>query len=109
MHGLGKQSLQLFEEMKRCGCNPDHITFLGVLSACCHAGLVNDGWQYFESMSQYYRITPTMEHYSCMVDLLGRVGLLDDAQDFIKKMPVEPNATIWGSLLAACRVHINKI
>ena len=94
MHGLGKQSLQLFEEMKHCGCNPDHITFLGVLSACCHAGLVNDGWQYFESMSQYYRITPTMEHYSCMVDLLGRAGLLDDAQDFIKKMPVEPNATL---------------
>ena len=94
MHGLGKQSLQIFEEMKHCGCNPYHITFLGVLSACCHAGVVNDGWQYFESMSQYYRITPTMEHYSCMVDLLGRPGILDDAQDFIKKMPVEPNATI---------------
>eukprot|EP01018_Ginkgo_biloba_P034728 Gb_12554 [translate_table: standard] len=107
MHGCVKEALQLFEQMQHCGLNPDHVTFIGVLSACCHAGLVDKGWQYFDRMCQYYHITPAMEHYGCMVDLLGRAGCLDDAHDFINKMPVKPNAAIWGSLLGACRIHNN--
>eukprot|EP01018_Ginkgo_biloba_P032085 Gb_05883 [translate_table: standard] len=107
MHGSGKEALRLFEQMQNSGTNPNHVTFLGVLSACCHAGLVDDGWQYFDSMSQYYHITPTMEHYGCMVDLLGRAGRLDEAQDFINKMPIKPGVPVWRSLLSACRLHTN--
>eukprot|EP01018_Ginkgo_biloba_P017091 Gb_24879 [translate_table: standard] len=107
MHGCGKGALQLFEQMKHCGLKPDHVTFIGVLSACRHAGLVDDGWQYFDSMSQDYHITPAVEHYCCMVDLLGCAGLLDEARDFIDKMPIKPDAAVWGSLLSACRIHIN--
>jgi pentatricopeptide repeat protein len=75
---LWKEALQLFEQMQLSGTKPDAITFVGVLSACCHAGLVDDGWQYFDSMTSNYNITPTMEHYCCMVDLLGRAGHLDE-------------------------------
>eukprot|EP01018_Ginkgo_biloba_P031910 Gb_25359 [translate_table: standard] len=107
MHGCCKEALQLFEEMQHAGTNPDHVTFVGVLSACCHAGLVDDGLQYFNCMSHSYHVTPVMEHYCCIVDLLGRAGRLDEAQDFINKMPIKPNANIWGSLLGACRIHTN--
>eukprot|EP01018_Ginkgo_biloba_P034623 Gb_37261 [translate_table: standard] len=107
MHGCGKEALQLFEQMQQSGTKPDYVTFLGVLSACCHAGLVDEGWQYFDCMSQYYHITPAMEHYCCMVDLLGRAGHLDEAQDFISKMPIEPDASVWACLLSACRIHTN--
>eukprot|EP01018_Ginkgo_biloba_P001174 Gb_31190 [translate_table: standard] len=107
LHGHGKEALKLFEQMQHSGTNPDHVTFIGVLSACCHAGLVDEGWQYFHSMSQYYHITPTMEHYGCMVDLLGRAGRLDEAQKFIEKMPIKADATVWGCLLGAFRVNDN--
>jgi len=107
MHGCGKEALQLFEQMQHSGTLPNHITFLGVLSACCHAGLVYDGWQYFNSMTRNYCIAPVMEHYCCIVDLLGRAGFLDEAQDFINRMPTKPDAAIWGSLLSACRLHTN--
>lgn len=107
MHGRGKQALQLFKQMQKSGISPDHVTFLGVLSACCHSGLVNDGLWYFECMNQCYHITPAMEHYCCMVDLLGRAGQLIEAQDFINKMPIKPDASVWGSLLGACRIHSN--
>eukprot|EP01018_Ginkgo_biloba_P008642 Gb_28779 [translate_table: standard] len=107
MHGWGKQALQLFKQMQHSGIKPDHVTFVGVLSACCHAGLVDDGWQYFNCMSQDYHITPALEHYCCMVDLLGRAGRLDEAHDFIIKMPIKPDASVWGSLLGACRIHSN--
>lgn len=107
IHGCGKEALQLFEQMQLSGTLPNHITFLGVLSACCHAGLVYDGWQYFNSMTQNYSIAPVMEHYCCMVDLLGRAGFLDEAQEFITRMPTRPDAAIWGSLLSACRLHTN--
>eukprot|EP01018_Ginkgo_biloba_P034627 Gb_37255 [translate_table: standard] len=106
MNGCGKEALKLFEQMQQAGMNPDQVTFIGILSACCHAGLVNDGWQYFNCMSRYH-ITPTMKHYCCMVDLLGRAGHLDEAQDFISKMPTEPDAGVWGALLGACRTHAN--
>jgi pentatricopeptide repeat protein len=107
MHGYSKEALQLFKKMLHAGIDPNHVTFVGVLSACCHSGLVDDGWQYFKCMKQYYHITPTMDHYCCMVDLLGRAGHLKEAQDFVNKMPVKPNAAVLGSLLGACRIHIN--
>eukprot|EP01018_Ginkgo_biloba_P034725 Gb_12551 [translate_table: standard] len=107
MHGYGNEALQLFEQMQDLGMNPDHVTFVGVLSACCHAGLVDKGWQYFNCISEYYHITPAMEHYGCMVDILGRAGHLDEAQNFINRMPMKPDAAVWGCLLAACRIHNN--
>eukprot|EP01018_Ginkgo_biloba_P002634 Gb_30098 [translate_table: standard] len=107
MHGYGEDALKLFKQMQHSGAIPDHVTFVCVLSACCHAGLVDEGRQYFDCMTQYYHITPTMEHYGCMVDLFGRAGRFDEAQDFINKMPVKPDAIVWGCLLGACRKHNN--
>eukprot|EP01018_Ginkgo_biloba_P025605 Gb_06568 [translate_table: standard] len=107
MHGDAKEALKLFEQMQRSGMNPDHVTLVCVLFACSHAGLVNEGWRYFDCMNQSYHITPAMKHYVCMVDLLGRAGRLDEAQDFINKMPLKPDATVWKCLLGACRVHNN--
>eukprot|EP01018_Ginkgo_biloba_P008647 Gb_28765 [translate_table: standard] len=107
MHGCGKEALQLFEQMQCTRTKPNRVTFIGVLSACCHAGLVDDGWQYFSCMSQDYHITPEAEHYCCMVDLLGRAGCLYEAQKFIRKMPIKPDARVWSSLLGACRIHNN--
>eukprot|EP01018_Ginkgo_biloba_P026788 Gb_37509 [translate_table: standard] len=107
MHGFGGDALALFSQMKQTGINPNDITFICVLSACSHAGLINEGWQYFDYMSQDYCITPSMEHYACMVDLLGRAGHLNEALDFIEKMPLEPGFSVWGALLGACRIHSN--
>eukprot|EP01018_Ginkgo_biloba_P001799 Gb_04785 [translate_table: standard] len=106
-HGCGKEALQHFEQMQRVGMKPDDITFLGVLSACNHAGLVEEGWHYFDSMSQDHFITPRADHYACMVGLLGRCGQLYEAMDLINKMPCEPHAGVWGALLGACRIHVN--
>eukprot|EP01018_Ginkgo_biloba_P026783 Gb_12573 [translate_table: standard] len=107
MHGCGEDVLTLFSQMQQTGIRPDDITFIYVLSACSHAGLIKEGWQYFDYMTQNYGITPCMEHYACMVELLGRAGHLDEAQDFIEKMPLEPGASVWGGLLGACRIHSN--
>eukprot|EP01018_Ginkgo_biloba_P026248 Gb_03927 [translate_table: standard] len=107
MHGFGKEALELFDQMQQSGMKPDHVTFVGILSACCNAGLVDDGWQHFDRMSRDYCISPSVEHYCCMVNLLGRAGRLDEAQDFINKMPITPDAAVWGSLLGSCRIHTN--
>jgi len=107
MHGSAKEALSLFEQMQQSRIIPDHFTLISVLSACCHAGLVEKGRQYFDNLSQCYHIKPTIEHYGCMVDLLGRAGHLDEARDFINRMPIKPNATVWGCLLSACRLHTN--
>eukprot|EP01018_Ginkgo_biloba_P031291 Gb_27329 [translate_table: standard] len=106
-HGHGKEALQLFEQMQWKGVNPDCITFVCILSACRHAGLVYEGNHYFDSMIQEYGIKPRAEHYACMVDLLGRAGHLDQAMGFIQKIPVEPGASVWRTLLGACRIHGN--
>ncbi|XP_057846957.2 pentatricopeptide repeat-containing protein At4g02750 [Cryptomeria japonica] len=106
-NGYGKEALQIFEQMLQVGMKANHITFIGVLSGCNHAGLVEEGCRYFDSMSRDYFVTPIIEHYSCMVDILGRAGHLDKALDLIKNMPFEPNSTVWGALLGACRVHGN--
>lgn len=107
MNGHGEDAVALFSQMQQAGLMPDHVTFISVLSACSHAGLVNEGRQYFDCMSQDYCITPRMEHYVCMVDLLGRAGFLNEAHNFIKKMSFEPSIGVWGALLFACRIHCN--
>ncbi|XP_057822921.2 pentatricopeptide repeat-containing protein At1g11290, chloroplastic isoform X2 [Cryptomeria japonica] len=107
LHGLGKEAIQLFEQMQSAGIKPDHITFVGVLSACSHVGLVDEGRKYFDCMSRNYGITPCMEHYACIVDQLGRAGHLDEAERIINEMPFEPSAFVWGIFLSACRTHGN--
>ncbi|XP_011624041.2 pentatricopeptide repeat-containing protein At4g21300 [Amborella trichopoda] len=107
IHGHVKEALLLFQEMVDSGILPDQITFLAVISSCGHAGLVEEGLQYFNSMTKDYGIMARMEHYSCMVDLLGRAGHLKEAMGVIENMPFEPDAGIWGALLGACRVHGN--
>eukprot|EP01018_Ginkgo_biloba_P018985 Gb_02561 [translate_table: standard] len=107
MHGLGKDAFTLFCQMQQTGMTPDHVTFISVLSACSYAGLVEEGWQCFDCMGCNYQIQPSMEHYACMVDLLGRCGRLYEAHDFITNMPSEANAIVWGALLGACRMHCN--
>ncbi|KAK6942890.1 Pentatricopeptide repeat [Dillenia turbinata] len=106
LHGLAEQAIDLFKAMKRQKVKPDGITFLGVLSCCRHSGLVREGRMYFESMLEE-GVKPELDHYSCIVDLLGRAGLLEEAEDFIHNMPINPNAVIWGSLLSSCRLHGN--
>lgn len=101
-HGHGGKALELFMEMKLQGPLPDHVTFVGVLSACSHVGLVEEAFEHFELMNEVYRLTPRMEHFSCMVDLLGRAGELDKLEDFINRMPMSPNILIWRTVLGAC-------
>ncbi|GMN36709.1 hypothetical protein TIFTF001_006231 [Ficus carica] len=105
-HGLGKKTVQHFQEMMTSGVEPNDITFLSVLTACSHAGLLDEGQHYFELMNKY-KVKPDVSHYVTMVDLLGRAGLLDRAQKFISEMPSEPTAAVWGALLGACRMHKN--
>ncbi|KAI0503445.1 hypothetical protein KFK09_014379 [Dendrobium nobile] len=106
-HGHGDSALQLFDEMLEFGLQPDYITFVCVLSACSHTGLVEKGFKYFSSMSHDHNRMPGNEHYACMVDMLGRAGRLDDAKQFIEEMPVQPDASVWGALLGACRNRRN--
>ncbi|KAK3220495.1 hypothetical protein Dsin_014465 [Dipteronia sinensis] len=107
MNGLGENALATFDQMIEAGFKPDWVTFVAVLSACSHAGLVEEGRRLFDRMVREYRIEPRMEHYSCMVDLLGRAGLLQEASSIVKNMPMEPNACVWGALLNSCRMHKN--
>lgn len=104
-HGDVHGALKHFEEMKREKVEPNWITFVGVLYACSHAGLVEEGERLFESMVQEYRIAPRLEHYGCMVDLYGRANRLREALEVVETMPMAPNVVIWGSLMAACRIH----
>lgn len=106
-HGLGEDAIKSFSEMLDAGIQPDTITFLGILSACSHAGLVEIGHRYFECMSRDYAIEPSADHYACMVDLYGRAGLVEDAYDLVKRMSIKPHAGVWGALLNACRIHSN--
>ncbi|KAG2377310.1 hypothetical protein LR48_Vigan06g145000 [Vigna angularis] len=101
LHGLGKEALDLFSCMEKAGVRPNEVTFITILSACSHAGLVELGRYYFTGMRSKYGIEPTIEHYGCMVDLLGRGGYLEEAKELVRLMPSEANAAVWGSLLAA--------
>ncbi|XP_022138437.1 pentatricopeptide repeat-containing protein At4g15720 [Momordica charantia] len=106
-YGLGRQSLQLFEEMVRKGLKPNHVTFVGVLYACSHSGLLDEGLSYLTSMYERHGIMPESKHYTCVVDMLARVGQLDRAYQLAKSMEVEPDdeALLWGALLSASRYH----
>lgn len=106
-NGKGKKSIKFYEEMIESGIKPDFITFIGLLFACSHAGLVETGRKYFYSMDTIYGIKPGLAHYACMVDLLGRSGKLDEANEILSTMVEKPDATLWKALLAACRKHKN--
>ncbi|XP_062024529.1 pentatricopeptide repeat-containing protein At2g20540 [Rosa rugosa] len=106
-NGKAREAVELFQEMQRAKIEPNGITFLGLLSACSHAGLWKEGLEYFDSMRYEYKIEPGIEHYGCLVDLLGRAGHLDQALDKIKQMPMKPDSKIWGSLLSSCRTYCN--
>nr|XP_043612787.1 pentatricopeptide repeat-containing protein At3g29230 isoform X2 [Erigeron canadensis] len=105
MHGNGSDALRLFHEMKSAKQKPDAITFIGVICACSHMGLVKDGLKYFNSMVDGYLITPKIEHYGCIVDLLSRAGLVEEAVEFVEKMPMKPDNVIWTNLLGASRIY----
>ncbi|KAL5739831.1 hypothetical protein ACOSQ2_029011 [Xanthoceras sorbifolium] len=107
LHGYAERALSYFEEMVKTGLTPRDITFTAILSACSHGGLVEKGLEIFESIKRDYDIEPRLEHYGCVVDLLGRAGKLAEAEKFVLDMPIEPNAPIWGALLGACRIHKN--
>eukprot|EP00250_Pteridium_aquilinum_P013100 c21129_g1_i1 orf=752-2941(-) len=104
-HGLGEKALQMFEQMKMYGVKPNESTLAIVLSACSHAGLASKGKQYFLEITQEHGITPTMEHYNVLIDLLGRSGQISGVEDLIQSMPVQPDATSWLTLLSACKKH----
>ncbi|PSS10178.1 Pentatricopeptide repeat-containing protein [Actinidia chinensis var. chinensis] len=105
MNGHVKAAFGLFGQVEKFGIRPDENTFMGLLCGCTHAGLVNDGRKYFNSIKHIYSLTPTIEHYGCMVDLLSRSGLLEEAHQLIIDMPVQANAIVWGALLGGCRVY----
>ncbi|KAL2468521.1 Pentatricopeptide repeat-containing protein [Forsythia ovata] len=106
-HGFAKEALKLFESMKQFGVRPTYITFISVLSACAHAGLVEQGRSYFRSMVRDFGIEPRVEHFASLVDVVGRFGQVEEAMDVISGMPMEPDKAVWGALLGACRVHNN--
>ncbi|KAI6704176.1 hypothetical protein NL676_013312 [Syzygium grande] len=103
-HGRGRECVSKFKEMLSIGFQPNDITFLCVLNACSHAGLLDEGQYYFHLMKKY-NVDARIVHHATIVDLLGRAGLLDRAKKFIEEMPIEPTAEIWGALLGACRMH----
>ncbi|PKI41251.1 hypothetical protein CRG98_038363 [Punica granatum] len=105
MHGFSRDALATFDEMRRLGINPNDVTFIGVLNACGHTGMVREGRMLFNMMKDKYGIEPKVEHYGCLVNLLGRAGHLEEAYDLVKGMRPEPDIVIWSSLLGACRLH----
>ncbi|XP_022767050.1 putative pentatricopeptide repeat-containing protein At3g11460, mitochondrial [Durio zibethinus] len=107
MHGYGEIAVELFDEMIKSGIRPDSAAFVSVLCACSHAGLTEKGLDYFVEMKMKHRLQPGPEHYSCVVDLLGRAGRLNEALELIKSMQVKPDGAVWGALLGACKIHQN--
>ncbi|XP_077239698.1 pentatricopeptide repeat-containing protein At1g20230-like [Tasmannia lanceolata] len=106
-HGMAHDAITLFEQLESSDIKPDNITFTAILSACSHEGLVEEGWEYFNSMEGVYEISPSLEHYTCMVCIMAGAGLLEEALDFMRRMPHEPDACTWATLLRGCRVHSN--
>ncbi|PIA41541.1 hypothetical protein AQUCO_02200163v1 [Aquilegia coerulea] len=104
-HGHANESFDHFYDMLECGIKPNEITFMGILSACTHAGLVEEGLKFFNQIDKVYGISPTIEHYGCVVDLLSRAGRLNEAEDLINSMPMKPNVIVWGALLGGCRIY----
>lgn len=106
-HGLAKEAIEIFEKMISCGIIPDRIAFLGILSACAHHGLVIIGLHYFKLMTNVYQIVPDSEHYTCLVDLLGRYGLINEAFEILRSMPIEAESHTLGAFVASCKLHSN--
>ncbi|CAL5332630.1 unnamed protein product [Camellia sinensis] len=106
-HCCSQQALQLFEDMRLVGVRPNKITFVGVLSACSHTGMVDEALAYFEMMKNEYKIKPVMDHFACLIDMFVRLGHLDEAFEIIKKMDFEPNEFIWSTMVAGCGSHAN--
>lgn len=104
-NGYADEALLLFQKMQDSQIKSDEVTFLGVLIACAHAGLISEGRHYFDSMSKVYGIMPRVDHYACFIDLLGRGGHLQEAQEVINELPFRPDGVIWATYLAACRMH----
>ncbi|OVA06010.1 Pentatricopeptide repeat [Macleaya cordata] len=107
-HGLGEEAIRIFDKMICKGVKPNEITFVSLLIGCSHNGLIEEGLNFFYSMEKTYGVKPRAEHYSCVIDLLGRAGRLKEAEEFIGKMPFEPNAFGWCSFLGACRTYGDK-
>ncbi|KAG6433447.1 hypothetical protein SASPL_105061 [Salvia splendens] len=107
VHGLGSKALATFQEMVKRGVSPTPVTFISVLGACSHSGLVDEGKMLFDSMTREHGIRPSVEHYACIVDLLGRANRLEEAARIIADMRDEPGAMVWGALLGSCRIHCN--
>ncbi|XP_057429696.1 pentatricopeptide repeat-containing protein At4g33990 [Lotus japonicus] len=107
IHGRGEEAMRLFKNMRAEGVKADHITFVSLLSACSHSGLVDEGQHCFDIMQKEYGVMPTLKHYGCIVDILGRAGYLEKAYNLVSNMPLQADASIWGALLAACRIHGN--
>ncbi|KAF0892184.1 hypothetical protein E2562_013536 [Oryza meyeriana var. granulata] len=107
MHGHGGVAVNLFEAMVSEGIRPDNVAMVGLLSACSHAGMYNEGRKYFSAMESAYHLRPTLEHYTCMVDLLGRAGRLEEALELISSMPMPADGAVWGALLGSCKIHKN--
>lgn len=105
-HGRANEAIAIFHEMVgKTAIKPNWVTFVGLLTACSHAGKVEEGRYYFSQMTDIYDINPSADHYVCMVDLLGRAGLVEEALEFVQSMPIEPSRGVWGALLGACRIH----
>ncbi|XP_022754133.1 putative pentatricopeptide repeat-containing protein At3g15130 [Durio zibethinus] len=104
-HGFGKEAIHFFYKMQLDNIEPDRVTYLAILSACSHSGLIKEGEECFSQLCRNRWVKPGIEHYACMVDLLGRDGRLKEAKDLIESMPLKPNVGIWQTLLSACRVH----
>ncbi|XP_022139117.1 pentatricopeptide repeat-containing protein At3g12770 [Momordica charantia] len=104
LHGHGKEAINLYNAMKQVGVRPNDVTFVGLLTACKNSGLVKEGWDLFHEIRDH-GIEPHHQHYSCVVDLLGRAGYLNQAYDFIMNMPIKPGVSVWGALLSACKIH----
>ncbi|KAF0894734.1 hypothetical protein E2562_002022 [Oryza meyeriana var. granulata] len=107
IHGKGEQALKVYRAMLSQGVKPNWITFTSVLSSCSHSGLLTEGRKIFDSMTKVHGVHPAAEHYACMVDLLGRAGAIEEAVGLIRKMPMDPCASVWGALLSACAMHNN--
>ncbi|CAN1219446.1 Pentatricopeptide repeat-containing protein At5g66520 [Linum perenne] len=107
MHGRAEDAVELFIEMLRRKFRPNEITFVGVLNACAHSGDVDRAMQIFDSMERFHGIVPGVEHYGCLVHGLARAGRLEEAEELVDSMPMEPNAAVWGALLGGCRIHGN--
>ncbi|KAK7302273.1 hypothetical protein RJT34_13158 [Clitoria ternatea] len=107
MHGYGEQALELYREMVGSDVKPNHMTFIGILHACSHMGLVEEGHEFFSIMSRDYGIVPRIEHYGYLVDILSHPELLKEAHEVIVNMPMSPNGVIWGALLGGVKLHQN--